>query len=91
MNAPRTDISVRCIDLDAHHRRARTPVVGLGVAVVIAAGAYATTQGSSGAAPEARPTPVPSEYAMPSERALSELDRTVRALYGPQPRPRPGT
>ena len=92
MNAPHTDISIRRNDLDVHPRRARTPVVGLGIAVVIAAGAYATTHRSGGAAPEARPTQATSDSVMPSGRAMSELNRTIRALYGPQPpAPRPGT
>ena len=81
MIASHTDMSIRGND----HRRARTPLVALGVALAITAGAYATSHGSGGAAPEARPTPAGSDSVMPSERAMSEMDRTIRALHGPQP------
>ena len=50
------------------------------------AGVSSLSHGSGGAAPEARPTPATNGSVMPSERAMSELDRTIRALYGPQPR-----
>jgi len=82
MTASHTDMSIRGTD----HRRAHTPLVALGLALAITAGVYATSHGSGGAAPEAQPTPARSGSVMPSERAMSELDRTIRALYGPQPR-----
>ena len=86
MTAPHTDISIRGNDSGARHRRARTSAVGLGVALVVTAGIYATAHGSDRTAPDARLTPASSRYVMPSERAVRELDHTIRALYGPRPR-----
>ena len=89
MTAPHTDISIGGNDSGARHRRARTSAVGLGVALVVTAGVYATTHGSDRTAPDARLTPASSQYVMPSERAVRELDHTIRALYGPRPRHEP--
>ena len=86
MTAPHTDISIRGNDSGARHRRARTSAVGLGVALVVTAGIYATTHGSDRTAPDPRLTPASSRYVMPSERAVRELDHTIRALHGPRPR-----
>ena len=86
MTTPPTDLSIRGNNGGARHRR---PIVGLGVALVVTAGAYATTDGSGRAAAEARLTPARSEYVMPSERAMRELDHTIRALYGAQSRREP--
>jgi len=89
MTAPHTDISIRGNDSGARYRRARTSAVGLGVALVVTAGAYATTHGSGSTAPDTRLTPASSRDVVPSERAARELDHSVRALYGPQPRHEP--
>ena len=70
-------------------RPIRGAAVGLGVAVLVAGGAYAATHGSGGGAPapQARPTLTRSDVVVPSRRVMNDLNRTIRGLYGPRPQP----
>jgi hypothetical protein len=70
-------------------RPIRGAAVALGVAVLIAGGAYGATLGSGGGAPQARPTPMPSDVVVPGGRVMNDLNRTIRGLYGPRPQRAP--
>ena len=69
-------------------RPVRGGAIGLGVAVLIAVGAYGATQRSGDGAPQARPTTTRSDVVTPSRRVMNDLNRTISGLYGPRPQPR---
>ncbi|MDA0160739.1 hypothetical protein OM076_10725 [Solirubrobacter ginsenosidimutans] len=84
MTAPYTNLSAN--DGVASRRRPlRAAAAAIGATVVIAIGAYATKQYSSGSPPVSRSAPTTREH-VSSEHAMREMRMTIRALYGPQPR-----
>ena len=69
----------------AGHRRAQWSAAIVAVSLVIAAGGYGATKTFGPDAYKAQPAATTSEFAVPGDQALQELDQSLAGQYGTQP------